>query len=39
MSDADRRRIHGNDERIPLNAFTEGLHLLWDVVYEFTRAQ
>jgi acetylornithine deacetylase/succinyl-diaminopimelate desuccinylase-like protein len=31
----DARRVHGNDERIPVQAFTDGVRLLWEGVYAF----
>jgi acetylornithine deacetylase/succinyl-diaminopimelate desuccinylase-like protein len=39
MKREDWLRVHGNDERIPVDAFTGGVRLLWEVVYEFSRAQ
>jgi acetylornithine deacetylase/succinyl-diaminopimelate desuccinylase-like protein len=39
MKEEDSLRMHGNDERIPVNAFTAGVRGLWEVVYEFSRAQ
>ena len=39
MKDEVWLRQHGNDERIPVNAFTTGIHVLWEVVYDFSRAQ
>lgn len=39
ITEADENRQHGNDERIPLAAFTDGVRLLWEVVYNFSRAQ
>jgi acetylornithine deacetylase/succinyl-diaminopimelate desuccinylase-like protein len=33
----DTSRVHGNDERIPAKAFTDGVHLTWEVVYNFSR--
>jgi len=35
----DLLRVHGNDERIPVNAFTGGVRLMWEIVYDFTRAR
>lgn len=32
-------RAHGNDERIPVKAFTDGVRLTWEVVYRFSRAE
>jgi acetylornithine deacetylase/succinyl-diaminopimelate desuccinylase-like protein len=39
MKDEDWLRPHGNDERIPVNAFTAGVRVLWEVVYDFSREQ
>ena len=39
MKEEDSLRMHGNDERIPVDAFTRGVRVLWEVVYEFSRAQ
>ena len=39
ISEAEGRRIHGNDERISLNAYTDGVRLLWEVVYNFSRVE
>ena len=39
MKQEDWIRTHGNDERIPVNAFTGGVRLLWEIVYDFSRAQ
>jgi acetylornithine deacetylase/succinyl-diaminopimelate desuccinylase-like protein len=33
----DARRIHGNDERIPVQSFESGIQLMYQVVYEFSR--
>jgi acetylornithine deacetylase/succinyl-diaminopimelate desuccinylase-like protein len=30
-------RAHGNDERIPVKAFTDGVRLMWEVVYNFCK--
>jgi len=35
----DLLRVHGNDERIPVNAFTGGVRLMWEIIYDFSRAQ
>jgi acetylornithine deacetylase/succinyl-diaminopimelate desuccinylase-like protein len=37
MSESDLLRVHGNDERIPLGAFGDGVRILWEVVYDFSR--
>jgi acetylornithine deacetylase/succinyl-diaminopimelate desuccinylase-like protein len=39
MKEENWLRSHGDNERIPLDAFTGGVRLLWEVVYEFSRAQ
>jgi acetylornithine deacetylase/succinyl-diaminopimelate desuccinylase-like protein len=39
MKQEDLARVHGNDERIPVNAFTGGVRLMWEIVYDFSRAQ
>ena len=39
LSDADTMRAHGNDERMPVKAFTHGVRLTWEVVYNFSRAE
>ena len=31
------RGAHGNDERIPVKAFTDGVRLTWQVVYKFAK--
>ena len=33
----DARRIHGNDERIPVKSFQAGVRLMYQVVYDFCR--
>jgi acetylornithine deacetylase/succinyl-diaminopimelate desuccinylase-like protein len=35
----DLLRVHGNDERIPVDSFTGGVRLLWEVVYDLSRSQ
>ena len=39
MADEDDRRMHADDERIPLEAFRKGIEFLYRVVEEFTRAK
>jgi acetylornithine deacetylase/succinyl-diaminopimelate desuccinylase-like protein len=39
IPEADTARVHGNDERIPVKAYTDGVRLLWEVVYNFSRAE
>ena len=34
----DLLRVHGNDERIPVDSFTGGVRLIWEIVYDFSRA-
>ena len=38
-AEADSVTAHGNDERIAVKAFTDGVRLLWEVVYRFVRAE
>ncbi|MGC1935810.1 MAG: M20/M25/M40 family metallo-hydrolase [Candidatus Acidiferrales bacterium] len=33
----DDERVHGDNERIPVKNYTDGVHLLWNVVYDFSR--
>lgn len=33
----DDERVHGNNERIPLQNYTDGLRLYWDIVDDFVR--
>lgn len=35
----DEARVHGDNERIPVKNYTDGLHLLWNVVYDFVSAK
>ena len=35
----DSARVHGNDERIPVKSFADGVRLTWEVVYNFVRAE
>jgi acetylornithine deacetylase/succinyl-diaminopimelate desuccinylase-like protein len=35
LSDEDLRRMHGDDERIPLVAFDKGVDVLMKIVSEF----
>jgi acetylornithine deacetylase/succinyl-diaminopimelate desuccinylase-like protein len=37
VTNDDARRIHGNDERIPVKSFQAGVHLMYQVVYDFSR--
>ncbi|MGH9775644.1 MAG: M20/M25/M40 family metallo-hydrolase [Candidatus Acidiferrales bacterium] len=39
LTDADTARVHGDDERIPVDSFTNGVRLMWEVVYNFSRAE
>jgi acetylornithine deacetylase/succinyl-diaminopimelate desuccinylase-like protein len=39
LPEADVKRVHGNDERIPVAAYTDGVRLMWEVVYNFSRAE
>jgi len=35
----DDHRVHGDNERIPLKNYQDGMHLLWNVVYDFVRVR
>ncbi|MGH9864491.1 MAG: hypothetical protein ACRD4H_03680 [Candidatus Acidiferrales bacterium] len=35
----DDERVHGDNERIPLKNYEDGMHLLWNVVYDFVRVE
>lgn len=35
----DDARVHGDNERIPVKNYTDGLHLLWNIVYDFVSAK
>ncbi len=37
--DADDERVHGDNERIPIQSYEDGLQLYWDIVYDFARAK
>ena len=37
--EAETTGVHGNDERIPVAAFTDGVRLMYEVVLGFTKAQ
>jgi acetylornithine deacetylase/succinyl-diaminopimelate desuccinylase-like protein len=37
VAEGDSRRIHGNDERIPVKLFQAGVRLMYRVVYDFCR--
>lgn len=39
LPEEDARRVHGNDERIPVKAYTDGVRLVWELVYKFCRAE
>jgi acetylornithine deacetylase/succinyl-diaminopimelate desuccinylase-like protein len=39
LTSGDTTRVHGNDERIPVKSFTEGVHMIWNLVYNFSRAE
>jgi acetylornithine deacetylase/succinyl-diaminopimelate desuccinylase-like protein len=36
VTEDDERRVHGNDERIPVKTFTDGVRLMYQVVYDFS---
>ncbi|HET9399508.1 MAG TPA: M20/M25/M40 family metallo-hydrolase [Candidatus Acidoferrales bacterium] len=38
MKPEDSTRAHGNDERIAVTSFTDGVHLMWEVVSRFSAA-
>jgi acetylornithine deacetylase/succinyl-diaminopimelate desuccinylase-like protein len=35
----DDERVHGDNERIPVQNYKDGMHLLWSVVYDFVRVE
>ncbi len=35
----DDERVHGDNERIPVKNYQDGMHLLWNVVYDFVRVK
>lgn len=35
----DDERVHGDNERIPIKNYQDGLHLFWNVVYDFAAAK
>jgi acetylornithine deacetylase/succinyl-diaminopimelate desuccinylase-like protein len=37
LTEEDLDRAHGNDERIPVKTFADGVRLMWEVVYEFSK--
>jgi len=39
LTDDDLKRMHGNDERIPLAAFDKGVDVLLKIVTEFAVAR
>lgn len=39
LKDSELLGVHGNDERIPLKAYTDGVRLEWEVVYSFCHSQ
>ena len=39
VTQEDDERVHGDNERIPIKNYIEGLHLLWNVVYDFSGAK
>jgi len=38
MKPGDLLRVHGMDERIAVDSFTAGVRLMWEVVYDLSRA-
>ena len=39
LTDDDLLRMHGNDERIPLDSFRKGVEFLYDIVEQFAVAK
>ena len=39
LAEKESGRAHGNDERIPVKTFTDGLRLFWEVVSNFAAAK
>ncbi|MGC1289838.1 MAG: M20/M25/M40 family metallo-hydrolase, partial [Candidatus Acidiferrales bacterium] len=39
LTQEDEERVHGDNERIPIKNYTDGLHILWNIVYDFARAK
>jgi acetylornithine deacetylase/succinyl-diaminopimelate desuccinylase-like protein len=39
LTQEDEERVHGDNERIPIKNYTDGLHVLWNIVYDFARAK
>ena len=39
VTQEDDERVHGNDERIPVKNYTDGLRLFWNLVYDFSRTK
>ncbi|MFZ0639558.1 MAG: M20/M25/M40 family metallo-hydrolase [Candidatus Acidiferrales bacterium] len=39
ITQEDDERVHGDNERIPIKNYQDGLHLLWNVVYDFSGAK
>jgi acetylornithine deacetylase/succinyl-diaminopimelate desuccinylase-like protein len=39
LTQEDEERVHGDNERIPVKSYTDGLHVLWNVVYDFCSAK
>ena len=35
----DSERVHGDNERIPVKNYTHGLHVVWNLVYDFSRTK
>ena len=35
----DDERVHGDNERIPIKNYQDGLHLFWNIVYDFAGAK
>jgi acetylornithine deacetylase/succinyl-diaminopimelate desuccinylase-like protein len=39
LTQEDDERVHGDNERIPVNTFLSGAHLYWNVVHDFAGAK
>jgi acetylornithine deacetylase/succinyl-diaminopimelate desuccinylase-like protein len=39
LTQEDEGRVHGDNERIPVKNYTDGLHMLWSVVFDFSAAK
>lgn len=39
LMEEDDERVHGDNERIPVKNYTDGVHLFWNIVYDFASAK